>query len=62
MIIHFTTDSFPLEHRIEMARDHYASVAEINVEPYGEEPFFAQARIHLLPGAMVADLERSPAA
>lgn len=60
MIIHFSTNSFPLKHRIEMARNHYASLAEINVEPYGDEPFFGQSRIHLLPGASVAALTRSP--
>lgn len=59
-VFHFTSASFPAKYRLEMARDYYSSVAEINIDPYGDEPFMAQGRFNLLPKAAVADLERSP--
>lgn len=57
---YFSSHDLPENERLERARDFYARVANINVEPYGDAPFQAEAHIHVLPGATVVDLARSP--
>lgn len=60
--LHFSTDEFPEQDRIEIAQSYYESLSKVTISPLEDATLSASARFSLLPGASVAAVERSPMA
>ncbi|MGY8683700.1 AraC family transcriptional regulator [Bradyrhizobium sp. UFLA05-153] len=57
-----STDDFPQAKRLQMWREVYGrGIANIDIEPIGDEPFHADVTFNLLPNVSIAAGSRSPA-
>jgi AraC-like DNA-binding protein len=59
---HISTRDFPETNRLAMWREFYGrGIANIDIEPIGDEPFHAEVSFDLLPNVTIAAGSRSPA-
>ena len=59
---HISTSDFPETNRLAMWREFYGrGIANIDIEPIGDEPFHAEVSFDLLPNVTIAAGSRSPA-
>jgi AraC-like DNA-binding protein len=59
---HISTRDFPERNRLAMWREIYGrGIANVDIEPIGDEPFHAEASFNLLPNVSIAAGSRSPA-
>src|SRR3954447_4344060 len=57
-----STRDFPETNRLAMWREIYGrGIANIDIEPIGDEPFHAEVSFNLLPNVTIAAGSRSPA-
>lgn len=57
-----STATFPAQNRLAMWRETYGrGIANVDIEPIGEEPFQAEVTFNLLPNVSIAAGSRSPA-
>jgi AraC-like DNA-binding protein len=60
--VHISTDMFPDEKRLAMWREVYGrGIAQVDIEPIGDEPFHADVTFNLLPNVAIASGSRSAA-
>jgi hypothetical protein len=60
--IHISTDMFPDEKRLAMWRDVCGrGIAQVDIEPIGDEPFHADVTFNLLPNVAITSGSRSAA-
>jgi AraC-like DNA-binding protein len=60
--IHISTDMFPDEKRLAIWREVYGrGIAQVDIDPIGDEPFHADVTFNLLPDVAIASGSRSPA-
>jgi AraC-like DNA-binding protein len=59
---HISTRDFPERNRLAMWREIYGrGIANVDIEPIGDEPFHAEVSFNLLPNVSIAAGSRSPA-
>src|ERR1700712_4163499 len=59
---HISTRDFPEGNRLAMWREIYGrGIANVDIEPIGDEPFHAEVSFNLLPNVSIAAGSRSPA-
>jgi AraC-like DNA-binding protein len=59
---HISTSDFPETNRLAMWREVYGrGIANVDIEPIGDEPFHAEVSFNLLPNVSIAAGSRSPA-
>ncbi|UFW46963.1 MULTISPECIES: AraC family transcriptional regulator [Bradyrhizobium] len=60
--VHVSTDEFPVQQRLAKWREIYGrSIANVDIEPIGDEPFHASVTFQSLPGIGIVSGSRSPA-
>jgi len=59
-VLRFSTDDYPEHKRIQAYREIYGTIARLDVEPLGDEPFYFDTTVCSLPGLGLASSLISP--